>query len=228
MYEILGNKLIGSGRYIDDGLRIGEITKDIATFSINEINKIDKNVQFTFEYGDWGGKRIHFLDIYIIITPVGIVTEMYYKPTQLFSYLKVNSAHPHTTWTSVIKGLGTNLRSHCNDGTINIHIRIQAALLIRQGYNQQEIFRIFNSIAKQSQNDILYKHTNYYNPNFLQQALFYDKYETLQDSQLNYNELKNDNEKNNNGITLLKICPDMYKLRKNDNRIINLVVPFHS
>ena len=54
MYEILGDKLIGSGRYIDDGLRIGEITKDLAIFSINEINKIDKNVQFTFEYGDCG------------------------------------------------------------------------------------------------------------------------------------------------------------------------------
>ena len=63
MYEILGDKLIGSGRYIDDGLRIGQITKTLAQFSINEINKLDKNVQFTFEYGDWGGKRIHFLDI---------------------------------------------------------------------------------------------------------------------------------------------------------------------
>ena len=154
---------------------------------------------------------------------------MYYKPTQLFSYLKVNSAHPNTTWSSVIKGLGTNLRSHCNDGTINIHIRIQAALLMRQGYNQNEIFKIFNLIAKKSQNDILYKHTNYFNPNFLQQAFFYDKYEQIhQDSQPNYTELKIDENENNNNLILLKICPDMYKLRKNDPRIINLVVPFHS
>ena len=130
---------------------------------------------------------------------------MYYKPTQLFSYLKVQSAHPATTWISVIKGIGTNLRSHCNDGTINIHIRIQAALLLRQGYKLQQIFNNFNVIAQKSQNDILYKHTNYHNPKFLEQHLFFENYEILNninDSQLDYETISQ-----TNGNTLYKICP---------------------
>ena len=203
MFEILKDKLIISGRYIDDGLRIGQISKDLAQYSINEINKLNPNVQFTFEYGDWGGKRIHFLDLYIIITPVGIVTEMYYKPTQLFSYLRVHSAHPKSTWLSVIKGLATNLRSHCNNGTINLHIRIQAAILKRQGYNIQAIFNEFNKIAAKSQNDTLYKHTNYYNFHFLNNKLFYDNYEIQQQSQIsqcNYQLINN----NSNNVILYK------------------------
>ena len=224
MFEILKDRLIISGRYIDDGLRIGQISKDLAQYSINEINKLNPNVQFTFEYGDWGGKRIHFLDLYIIITPVGIVTEMYYKPTQLFSYLRVHSAHPKSTWLSVIKGLATNLRSHCNNGTINLHIRIQAAILKRQGYNIQTVFKEFNKIAAKSQNDTLYKHTNYYNFQFLNNKLFYENYEIQQqsqDTQSKYQAI------NDNNVILYKINEDMYKLRKNDPRIINFVVPYH-
>ena len=227
MFEILKDRIIISGRYIDDGLRIGQISEQMAQYSINEMNKLDKNVQFIFEYGDWGGKRIHFLDLYIIITPVGIVTEMYYKPTQLFSYLKVYSAHPQTTWLSVIKGIGTNLRSHCNDGTINIHIRIQAALLMRQGYQQQQIFNEFNTIAIKSQNDILYKHTNYYNPKFLENDLFYNNFEIYDIETVPNSQFEIMNEVSSN-VKLFKINDEMYKLQKNDPRMINLVVPFHS
>ena len=219
--ELMGDRLICSGRYIDDGLRIGNFNYETVKWLINEINKIDKNVQFTFEFGDWGGKRIHFLDLYIIITPVGIITEMYYKPTQLFSYLSVKSAHPIITWLSVIKGIATNIRSHCNNGTINIHSRIQVALLYRQGYNYSQLVSEFNKIMTQSQNDILYKHTNYYNPDFLDKGYFYDNYEIFDSLSAQKELIQADS------IELYKITSDMYKLRKNDPRIVNLVVPYH-
>ena len=219
--ELMGNRLICSGRYIDDGLRIGSFNNDVVQWLINEINKIDPNVQFTYEYGDWGGKRIHFLDLYIIITSVGIITEMYYKPTQLFSYLSVKSAHPLITWLSVIKGIATNIRSHCNNGTINIHSRIQIALLYRRGYKYSQLIHEFNKIITQSQNDILYKHTNFYNSEFLNKGFFYDNYEIFDTISVDEEIIQA------NSIELYKITPDMYKLRKNDPRIINLVVPFH-
>ena len=228
IFELMGNKLIGSGRYIDDGLRIGNFNINDAKNVINEINKITPRVQFTFEFGDWGGKRIHFLDLYLIITPVGIITEMYYKPTELFSYLKISSAHPDTTWISVIKGISSNLRSHCNDGTINIHSRIQAALLIRQGYNKHDIFKEFNTIIKKSQNSILFKHTNYYNKTLMNKNTFLDQFEIYKpdSSDQNPNSESQINISDNNELIIIN--PKMYKLQKNDPRIINLVVPFHN
>ena len=114
-----------------------------------------------------------------------------------------------------LKYLNTNLKS------------FQAALLKRQGYKIQTIFNEFNKIAAKSQNDTLYKHTNFYNFQFLNQQLFYEKYEIQnQNSQLSFEQIANKNN-NNNQTILYKINEDMYKLRKNDTRIINLVVPYH-
>ena len=106
-------------RYIDDVLCIwpGK-QEDLDTF-IKYLNRSHPTIKFTYESST---TSVDFLDITIYkgdryISQNKLDIKPYFKKTNKFQYLEYNSAHPRTTFASLIKGEMTRLLRSCSEET---------------------------------------------------------------------------------------------------------------
>ena len=74
----------------------------VVEYWLRELNDLDQDIQFIL---DQIAKRVHYLDIDTQVVGEMTLFDIYYKPTNSFTYLKYNSCHPlHTR-----KNLATSL-----------------------------------------------------------------------------------------------------------------------
>ena len=94
-------------RFIDD-----VIHQWLANFDINVfgriLNKLDPDIKFELEQI---ARIVHYLDVIITACENGFKFDIYYKPTNAFTYLKYNSCHPRHTINNLAGSLARRIIS---------------------------------------------------------------------------------------------------------------------
>ena len=100
-------------RYIDDVFCIWPGTKNDLQKFIDYLNRAHHTIKFTYESSDFS---IDFLDITIYKEKdtTARANKPYFKPTNKFQYLLFSSAHPKSTFSSIIKGELMRLLRNCS------------------------------------------------------------------------------------------------------------------
>ena len=98
-------------RYIDDVFCIWPGTKDDLKKFIYYLNRAHHTIKFTYESSE---TSIDFQDITVYkgenyARESKLDIKPYFKPTNKFQYLQYSSAHPKSTFSSIIKGKLTRL-----------------------------------------------------------------------------------------------------------------------
>ena len=92
-------------RYIDD-----VIHQWLSNFDINSLgeifNDLDPGIQFEL---DQLSRHVHYLDVYTTVTETHIIFDIYYKPTNAFTYLKYTSCHPRHTINNLAGSLARRI-----------------------------------------------------------------------------------------------------------------------
>ena len=105
-------------RFIDDVIHMWLTGFDINLFG-HIINGLDPDIKFELEQI---ARHVHYLDVDITVTDDGINFDIYYKPTNAFTYLKYNSCHPRHTIENLA---GSLARRIINIVTVNRDPRLQ-------------------------------------------------------------------------------------------------------
>ena len=69
------------------------------------------------------------------MSPKGILTEIYAKPTDDHTYLSPESNHPHYQYKGIVIGVAMRVRSITDDEFLNKHVLNYKAYLIKRGYD---------------------------------------------------------------------------------------------
>ena len=86
-------------RFIDDKLAAFTGNRKQAEEFVSWLNTLWPGLHFTYE---WSNKTIKFLNVEILITPEGLETNMYVKPTNPQLYLHYTSSHPPQVFRAII------------------------------------------------------------------------------------------------------------------------------
>ena len=89
-------------RYLDDGILIWR--KSFGDFNdfIYILNSLDSNINFTFQ---WSEQGLSYLNIYLYLDNLKLLTDVYYKATDSHDYLPFNSCHPRHIKQSIPENL---------------------------------------------------------------------------------------------------------------------------
>ena len=129
-------------RFIDD---LFMVLKDILI--LESLKNSFGSLNLTFEMG----KSVKYLDLEISIDKLTSYLDfsMYFKPTNTFSYLHIESNHPKYIFNNLVKSLLIRARRICSK--INNFIYFASTIskqLISRGYNKNLIDKIFTMVAK--------------------------------------------------------------------------------
>ncbi len=100
------------GRYIDDCVGTASCSRGELEQFINYVNNFQPALQFTWEIS---GTSVSFLDILVSINGNRLVTSVFYKPTDSYSYLLYSSSHPNHTKRSIPFSQFLRLRRLCSE-----------------------------------------------------------------------------------------------------------------
>ena len=92
-------------RFIDDVIHQWLSGFDIELFR-EILNNLDEDIQFEL---DQIARRVHYLDVLITAINNLIIFDVYYKPTNAFTYLKYNSCHPRHTIENLASSLARRI-----------------------------------------------------------------------------------------------------------------------
>ena len=92
-------------RFIDDVIHQWLMLFNIELFG-SIINNLDADIKFEL---DQIAKRVHYLDVRTSARLNKIIFDIYYKPTNAFTYLKYNSCHPRHTIENLASSLARRL-----------------------------------------------------------------------------------------------------------------------
>ena len=98
-------------RFIDDKLAAFTGNRKQAEEFVSWLNTLWPGLHFTYE---WSNKTIKFLNVEILITPEGLETNMYVKPTNPQLYLHYTSSHPPQVFRAIIYGQALNVKMICS------------------------------------------------------------------------------------------------------------------
>ena len=98
-------------RFIDDKLAAFLGSKNQAEEFVTWMNSLLPGLHFTFE---WSDKSIKFLNVELLVTPDGLETNMFVKPTNPQLYLHYTSAHPPHVFRAIIYGQALNVKMICS------------------------------------------------------------------------------------------------------------------
>ena len=100
------------GRYIDDCVGTASCSCGELEQFINYVNNFHPALQFTWEISE---TSVSFLDILISINGNRLVTSVFYKPTDSYSYLLYSSSNPNHTKRSIPFSQFLCLRRLCSE-----------------------------------------------------------------------------------------------------------------
>lgn len=145
-------------RYIDDILCIWPGTPDSLREFIDQINSKHNTIKFTYEASQ---QSIDFLDLTIykgerFLESNKLDVRPYFKSTNKFQYLEYNSAHPRSTFNSLIRGEMTRLLRASSDPDIYLQMQQKMhAIFIERGYPCALVDRSIQSVQFSERSDKL-------------------------------------------------------------------------
>ena len=145
-------------RYINDVLCIwpGK-QEDLDTF-VQYLNRSHQTIKFTYESSP---SNVDFLDITIYkgeryISHNKLDIKPFFKKTNKFQYLEHNSAHPKTTFSSLIKGEMTRLLRSCSEETEYNNIQDKMyKIFTDRGYPPHLIKKVQQQVSYSSRTEAL-------------------------------------------------------------------------
>ena len=145
-------------RYIDDVFCIWPGTKDDLKKFIDYLNRAHHTIKFTYESSE---TSIDFLDITVYkgekyARESKLDIKPYFKPTNKFQYLQYSSAHPKSTFSSIIKGELTRLLRNCSQEQEYCKTSTKMAKIFKdRGYPNQLVDRIQNQVPYSARPEII-------------------------------------------------------------------------
>ena len=88
----------------DDILIIWPHKQELISEAVKEMNTIEERIQVTYEL-EREGKKLPFLDMWVIREGSRIITDVYRKPTHTEVYINAKSYHPMSIKLGALKGL---------------------------------------------------------------------------------------------------------------------------
>ena len=119
---------------------------------INYINKLNKDIQFTFEYGD----KVPYLDVSVSRDPDtnSPLFELYIKPSNLGIFLNYNSHHPKSILINTAKNEYRRAYNNCsNDVLCQKAYTHVSQLLMKNSYPKDVIDKILKSMKNDLQKE---------------------------------------------------------------------------
>ena len=132
-------------RFIDDGLGIWRGTKRSFETFVRKLNNETMKYGIKFPVGDIQfGKSVHFLDITFYIDEHNrIHYKGYTKPTDAKRYLRPQSFHPKTTFTSVpLSQMIRTIERNSSEENLRTELEKLHADFIKSGYEREELKKI--------------------------------------------------------------------------------------
>ena len=127
-------------RFIDDIIIISESLLDLNDFK-SKFGNLKLNVKY--------GLEVDFLDIKINFDTVfnKIITSLYIKPTNTFSYLSIESNHKNSIFKNIPVSLFIRIRRICSENqTFFYFSRLLISQLIQRGYSYDYLFSVVRNI----------------------------------------------------------------------------------
>ncbi|XP_038075657.1 uncharacterized protein LOC119743326 [Patiria miniata] len=142
-------------RYIDDIFFIWTSDGSSLTAFINHINSFHRTIKFTTEYST---KDTHFLDVKVLKTDDGLITDLLVKPPDKHQYLHSTSCHPRHCKTSIAYSQALRLRRICSKDSDFIHHSQELKKhLVSRGHSSLAVHRAIQKVKARSRESVLSK-----------------------------------------------------------------------
>ena len=152
IYPALPSQPVWLKRYIDDIVALFPVPFDHTAFLLT-LNRCHPSIQFTMSSPD---TTCPFLDILISVSPSGISSDLYSKPTDAHKYLRPSSSHPKHTFRSIVYSGATRLRRLCStEGTYALRAEEFSKHLEASGYDPSFVKPILAEVAKKDRKTLL-------------------------------------------------------------------------
>ena len=139
-------------RFIDDIITILPVDFDYENF-LDHLNSCHPTVKFTMSNPSLSDP---FLDIRLSLTPSGISTDLFSKPTDSHRYLRPTSSHPKHIFRSIVHSGALRIRRICSEDT-SFQQRLSdfSNHLLSSGYTSSFIDPILKNVAKKERKGLL-------------------------------------------------------------------------
>ena len=136
------NELRFWSRFIDDGIGIWRGSRRSFDAFINKLNRETNKFGINFPLNEFQfGKTVHFLDVTLYLDDENkIQFKSYTKPTDAKRYLRPQSFHPKSVFTSVpLSQMIRTIERNSTTSTEKIEMEKMMADFVRSGYDQEEL-----------------------------------------------------------------------------------------
>ena len=121
-------------RYLDDGQIMWDTRLCDFSLILEIMNALHPSIVFTF---DGHMERLTFLNVTVIKTDYGLITEIFNKDTESDTYVPFSSCHPRSTKENIPFELAKSVRRLTDDDdTVKVKLRTLSDKLERCGYPQ--------------------------------------------------------------------------------------------
>ena len=111
----IGDKLLCYGKFRDDSIIVSYLqSQNDYKQLIAKLNKINKKIQFTYEFGSFNGKLLNILNITAMLTITGIKRIMLSKLTNHHIFSHPTSCQDSHTNKAVVIGMATLIKMVCS------------------------------------------------------------------------------------------------------------------
>ena len=153
-----GTKPIMLIRYIDDYVGISMSTKKELEDFIQYVNVFQPSLSHTNDISD---TSVNFLDISISMTQHGLTSDIFYKDTDTYSYLRYESAHPPSCKEGIPYSQFIRMRRMCNNDQIfERHSQEMSEFYSKRGCPVNTIKNSLRKASKFTQSEAINKRKN--------------------------------------------------------------------
>ena len=140
-------------RFIDDVFCIYQGTEKSLKNFLDYLNTANEHLRFTATFSK---TEIQFLDVVIKNKNGYLVSDLYTKPTDRYSYLNYQSCHPKSVKDSIPYSQFLRIRRNCSIWTDYLrHSTTLAFHLQKRGYPLDLVIRSLRKVGKESQKSLL-------------------------------------------------------------------------
>ena len=153
-----GTKPIILRRYMDDYFGISTSTKKELKDFMQYVNDFHPSLIYTYDISD---TSVNFLDISISMTQHGLATDIFYIDTDIYSYLRYESAHPPSCKKGIPYSQFKGLRRICNnDHTFERRSDEMSEFFSQRGFPVNTIKNSLRRASKFTQSEAINKRRN--------------------------------------------------------------------
>ena len=141
-------------RFIDDAFAIFSISRHNILSFISYANSFHPSIKFTFELSR---KRVNFLDTTVSINRNGYLsTSLYFKKTDTFQYLSMDSCHPTHCKKAIPYSQALRIIRICSETQdATFHLRNLYSRLLKRGYDHHLLHTQFNRATSRDRQSLL-------------------------------------------------------------------------